>query len=104
MIEFGVEIKPDWGTGNLFPVPTVNMVKMADMIKALGAKWVRIGSGVWWKDIELEQGQYIWTFMDYMVTLYQSRGVEPLYIISGTPKWANGVDDTQVPPTDMFLV
>jgi hypothetical protein len=101
--EFGVEVKFDWGPGGTYPEPTVDMVKMADMIKTMGAKWVRIGSGLWWAEIEKPaHGQYCWDYLDYVIDLYRSRGIEPLYVIAGTPKWAtSGGDQIENPPRDM---
>jgi hypothetical protein len=36
------------------------MTKMADMVQALGAKWVRLYSGLNWENIEQTQGDYSW--------------------------------------------
>ena len=99
---FGVEIKWDWGNGGIEPNPTVDMEKMANMISGLGAKWVRLYSGVNWASIEPVEGQYYWNYLDYVINLYRSRAVELLYIAAGTPRWAASGNGSDVnPPKDM---
>jgi hypothetical protein len=44
-----------------------------------------------WHLIEPTQGQYSWEITDAVVDELESNGIEPLFMMWGSPSWANGV-------------
>jgi polysaccharide biosynthesis protein PslG len=47
-----------------------------------------------WYKIEPEQGTYDWTIPDAVVSDLAAKGIEPLFVVWGSPSWANGVPST----------
>ena len=47
-----------------------------------------------WQKIEPEQGVFDWTIPDAVVSDLGAKGIEPLFVVWGSPSWANGVPST----------
>lgn len=52
-----------------------------------------------WKIIESTQGVKDWSRPDSVVELLERYGVEPIFVLMGSPQWANGDSDEYVIPT-----
>jgi hypothetical protein len=48
-------------------------------------------NGLLWHLIEPVQGRYSWEMTDAVVDELESNGIEPLFVMVGSPSWANGV-------------
>lgn len=68
--------------------------------------WVRVAA--WWQEIQPQQGQFNWTYLDAVVDEANAQNLNILMDFLGVPPWANGSDpDCQIfaggcsnPPTD----
>lgn len=56
----------------------------------LGARVSR--NSLMWDKIEPTEGTYDWSTTDAVVAELQSAGIEPLFVVVGSPTWANGAD------------
>ncbi len=75
--------------------------KVLDSAKSAGAKWVRIG--IIWELIQPEKGVYNFSEYDRIIENILDKGLKPLPVVIGTPKWASSCEDSPYyyycPPT-----
>ena len=50
-----------------------------------------VRDGLLWSQIEPVEGQRDWRHTDSVVEELRAAGIEPLFVVSGSPSWANGV-------------
>lgn len=55
-----------------------------------------------WAKIEPKQGTFDWTVPDAVVQGLGSRGIEPLFVLYGSPSWANGTDPS-TPDASLYV-
>jgi polysaccharide biosynthesis protein PslG len=53
--------------------------------------------GVSWADIQPAPKTYLWSNLDALITLAQRRGVDLVYTLGRTPRWASASPDTKTP-------
>jgi hypothetical protein len=66
----------------------------------LGAQVVR--DSLLWSEIEPEEGERDWTRPDSVVEDIRAEGMEPLFVVLGSPSWANGVPES-TPDQSLFV-
>lgn len=59
-----------------------------------GVRTVRLNLS--WAATERQRGQYAWP--DQLVAVLAENGIRPTFVASGTPRWATGTDQQNVPP------
>lgn len=70
-----------------------------DAANHAGARWVRVD--VNWDYTEPAPGTWVYDAFDRVIPKITSRGMKVLLVMDyGVPRWANGVSDPFVPPTD----
>ncbi|GAA1479679.1 hypothetical protein GCM10009624_01190 [Gordonia sinesedis] len=57
-----------------------------DAMRAMGAKWIRVG--IEWDAIEPERGQFDWRSPDRVINTAVGRGFRVLALVHNTPRWA----------------
>jgi hypothetical protein len=60
-----------------------------DVAKSVGAQVSR--NSFMWDSIEPREGVYDWSITDNVVDGLGAAGIEPLFVVYGSPSWANGV-------------
>jgi hypothetical protein len=66
----------------------------------LGAQVVR--DSLLWNEIEPVEGERDWTRPDRVVEDIRAEGMEPLFVVLGSPSWANGVPES-TPDQDLYV-
>lgn len=82
--------------GNFPWLSDADLARHMDLMKASGARWVRLG--VVWSVIEQKKGVYDWGTSDRVIAAARSRGLSVLAIITYAPSWASGSTNDKVPP------
>jgi hypothetical protein len=55
-----------------------------------------------WNEIEPVEGERNWTRPDSVVEAIRAEGMEPLFVVLGSPSWANGVDES-TPDENLYV-
>ena len=84
--------------GNFLWLSDADLARHMDLMKASGARWVRLG--VVWSVVEQQKGVYDWSTSDRVIAAARSRGLDVLAIITYAPSWASGSSNDKVPPRD----
>lgn len=82
--------------GNFLWLSDADLAHHMDLMKASGARWVRLG--VVWSVIEQKRGVYDWSTTDRVIAAARARGLDVLALLTYAPAWASGSDNDKVAP------